>query len=98
MLIELCLGRHPFPITALHNLFPYNSFHSYSTSNAMGEGFGMSSNIFRTDNPFFPPLTGDKGDKWESVRTNVTAAEQAFNGDEFDGVMGLNAIKILDLH
>jgi hypothetical protein len=53
---------------------------------------------FRTDNPFFPPLTGGKGDEWESVRTNVTAAKNAFNEDEFNGVMGLNAIEILDLH
>ena len=53
---------------------------------------------FRTDNPFFPPLMGDKGDEWESVRTNVTAAKMAFHEDEFDRVMGLNAIRILDLH
>jgi len=38
------------------------------------------------------------GVEWESVRSNVLSAKDAFNGDEFDGVMGLNAIQILDLH
>ena len=53
----------------------------------------------RTDNPFFPPLKGrTDGVEWESVRSNVLAAKDAFIDDEFDGVMGLNAIQILDLH
>lgn len=52
----------------------------------------------RTDNPFFPPLTGDPNEtEWESVTTNVQAAKEAFTEDEFIGVMGLNAIDILGL-
>jgi hypothetical protein len=51
-----------------------------------------------TDNPFFPPLTGDPGEtEWESVRTNVEAAKSAFTEDEFMRVMGGNAIEILGL-
>ena len=54
----------------------------------------------RTDNPFFPPLSGDPEEtEWESVRTNVTAAEETFTDEaELAGVMGQNAIRILDLH
>jgi len=53
----------------------------------------------RTDNPFFPPLTGDPNEiEWESVKTNVAAAEDAFTEEEFVGVMGANAIEILGLH
>ena len=52
----------------------------------------------RTDNPFFPPLAGDPNEiQWESVRTNVTAAEEAFKMEELAGVMGGNAIKVLGL-
>jgi aminocarboxymuconate-semialdehyde decarboxylase len=56
--------------------------------------------MFGTDNPFFPPLTGDPYEsEWESVKTNVLAAEETFQSpDELAGVMGENAIKILDLH
>lgn len=37
--------------------------------------------------------------EWESVKTNVFAAKDAFPmEEEFNGVMGLNAINILDLH
>jgi hypothetical protein len=37
--------------------------------------------------------------EWESVKTNVTAAEEAFNHkNELVGVMGKNAIEILGLH
>ena len=79
-------------------MFGYLHFTSPSVS-WQGRGIvWMGWTDFRTDNPFFPPLMGDKGDAWESVRTNVTAAKMAFNEDECDGVMGLNAIKILDLH
>ena len=51
-----------------------------------------------TDNPFFPPLTGDPGEtEWESVKTNVEAAKSAFTEDEFMRVMGQNAVEILGL-
>jgi hypothetical protein len=37
--------------------------------------------------------------EWESVKTNVNAAEEAFKEvDELSGVMGKNAIEILGLH
>jgi aminocarboxymuconate-semialdehyde decarboxylase len=52
----------------------------------------------RTDNPFFPPLTGETGEtEWESVRTNIEAAKLAFTEAEFVRVMGQNAIEILGL-
>jgi hypothetical protein len=35
--------------------------------------------------------------EWESVKTNVTAAKEAFTETEFQGVMGGNAIAILGL-
>jgi hypothetical protein len=58
-------------------------------------GVGANS---RTDNPFFPPLTGDPGEtEWASVRTNVESAKSAFTEDEFVRVMGQNAIEILGL-
>jgi hypothetical protein len=44
-------------------------------------------------------LTGDPNEtEWESVKTNVAAAEEAFTEMEFGGVMGGNAIEILGLH
>jgi hypothetical protein len=53
---------------------------------------------YRTDNPFFPPLTGDPGEtEWESVKTNVEAAKSVFTEEEFVGVMGQNAIEFLGL-
>jgi len=53
----------------------------------------------RTDNPFFPPLSGDPNEtEWESVKTNVAAAKETFvDQEELAGVMGLNAIKLLGL-
>jgi aminocarboxymuconate-semialdehyde decarboxylase len=52
----------------------------------------------RTDNPFFPPLTGDPNEmEWDSVRTNVEAAKATFTENELVGVMGRNAIEILAL-
>jgi len=54
--------------------------------------------ISSTDNPFFPPLTGDPNEvEWESVKTNVAATQEAFTDTEFHGVMGGNAITILGL-
>jgi len=53
----------------------------------------------RTDNPFFPPLTGDPNVmEWESVRTNVEAAKETFTEEELVGVMGQNAIEIFGLN
>ena len=51
----------------------------------------------RTDNPFFPPLSGKADEiEWESVRTNVLAVKDAFTTEEeFHGVL---AMSILDLH
>jgi len=43
-------------------------------------------------------LSGDPGEvEWESVKTNVIAAQDAFTEDEFEEVMGENAIRILNL-
>jgi hypothetical protein len=43
-------------------------------------------------------LTGDPNEtEWESVKTNVAAAGDAFTEKEFVGVMGANAIEILGL-
>lgn len=59
----------------------------------------MDVDVFRTDNPFFPPLTGGANEvEWESVKTNVEAAEEAFiDQSELEGIMGRNAIEILGL-
>jgi hypothetical protein len=45
-------------------------------------------------------LTGNPDEtEWESVKTNITAAEEAFNDqNELAGVMSKNAIEILGLH
>jgi hypothetical protein len=42
-------------------------------------------------------LSGDPGEvEWESVKTNVIAAKDAFTDEEFNGVMGENAISIFE--
>jgi hypothetical protein len=44
-------------------------------------------------------LTGDPEEvEWESVKTNIKAAEETFEQGELEGVMGGNAIEILGLH
>jgi hypothetical protein len=44
-------------------------------------------------------LTGDPEElEWESVKLNVKAAEDTFEQEQLDGVMGGNAIDILGLH
>jgi len=44
-------------------------------------------------------LSGDPNEtEWESVKTNAAAAKETFvDQEELDGVMGLNAIKLLGL-
>lgn len=63
--------------------------------------------MFGTDHPFFPPLGSDEEGEWESVTWNGAAVRKAFggaeDGEESDegkkvrGVMGGNAVKVLNL-
>lgn len=53
--------------------------------------------MFGTDHPFFPPLQKEGG-KWASVDTNYAAIEGALGvGEEAKGVLGGNAVRILNL-
>jgi predicted TIM-barrel fold metal-dependent hydrolase len=65
------------------------------------EASGADRLMFGTDHPFFPPVRGEEGEEdgeWESVDLNVKAAVRAMGeGEEYDGVMGLNAIRVLRL-
>jgi aminocarboxymuconate-semialdehyde decarboxylase len=52
-----------------------------------------------TDHPFFPPL--GKGEKeWLSVNTNYKAISKSFGDikELSDGVLGGNAVRVLNLH
>ena len=55
--------------------------------------------LWGTDHPFFPPITGEKDGEWESVKTNIQAVKEAFQGDEdsAQGILGGNAIELLSL-
>jgi aminocarboxymuconate-semialdehyde decarboxylase len=57
--------------------------------------------LWGTDHPFFPPIeTAETGEEeWLSVKLNIEAVEKAFASDRegADGVLGLNAIRLLDL-
>ncbi|EPS32481.1 hypothetical protein PDE_07441 [Penicillium oxalicum 114-2] len=54
--------------------------------------------LFGTDHPFFPPLS-DEDEQWTSVVTNYKAINKTFekDGDAVAGVLGGNAIRILNL-
>lgn len=67
---------------------------------AAAELVGKERVLFGTDHPFFPPLDQrESGRKWASVRTNVEAVGDAFQGDPeaVDDILGRNAFRILDL-
>jgi hypothetical protein len=52
--------------------------------------------VIGTDHPFFPPLAaGDR--KWASVETNTSAISSGLRDEDVRGVMGQNALDILDL-
>lgn len=56
--------------------------------------------LFGTDHPFFPPLgIHAEGREWPSVKTNVDAIREVFEGDEagMRGVMGENAVRLFGL-
>ncbi|KAJ3099008.1 hypothetical protein HDU97_003535 [Phlyctochytrium planicorne] len=57
---------------------------------------GMDRLMFGTDNPFFPPLN-DADAKWESVESNIRAAESAFGKEKYWDVLGGNAARILNI-
>lgn len=56
--------------------------------------------MFGTDHPFFPPVGDEEGsEEWESVGMNVEAVHKAMGegSDEARGVMGGNAVRVLNL-
>ncbi|KAI5811014.1 hypothetical protein DFH27DRAFT_4852 [Peziza echinospora] len=54
--------------------------------------------LFGTDNPFFPPLEQEaQGERWLSVTTNFRAIEKAIGSEDVEGVLGLNAVRLLRL-
>lgn len=55
--------------------------------------------MFGTDHPFFPPLTTDEQDEWESVSLNTQAVMKAVGKEteEAKAIMGGNAIRVLRL-
>ena len=64
--------------------------------------------LWGTDHPFFPPIGGDGdgggdenegGEWWLSVKMNIDAVYDAFEGDvqEAEGILGRNAVTLLDL-
>lgn len=60
---------------------------------------GSSRLMFGTDHPFFPPLTTDEQQEWDSVSRNVTAVALAVGEktQESSAIMGANAISVLRL-
>lgn len=61
---------------------------------------GREKVLFGTDHPFFPPLGAhEEGSEWPSVKTNVDAVREVFEGDEegMRGVMGENAVRLFGL-
>lgn len=55
--------------------------------------------MFGTDHPFFPPINGDEQGQWESVSLNAHAVAKAVGETSTDakGIMGANAIRVLNL-
>jgi aminocarboxymuconate-semialdehyde decarboxylase len=49
-----------------------------------------------TDHPFFPPLDEDQ-EKWASVETNYKAISEGADEPSGKGVLGGNAVDILNL-
>ncbi len=60
---------------------------------------GREKIMFGTDHPFFPPLGVDEDEgEWPSVKTNVDAIREVFEGDEgMRGVLGENAVRLFGL-
>lgn len=62
---------------------------------------GREKVLFGTDHPFFPPLGADEEEEseWPSVKTNVDAIREVFEGDEegMRGVMAENAVRLFGL-
>ncbi|KAJ3212142.1 hypothetical protein HDU67_004012 [Dinochytrium kinnereticum] len=63
--------------------------------NCAAELVGADRLMFGTDNPFFPPLEG--GGRWESVDSNLRAIGRAFVERVGEGVLGGNAVEVLNL-
>ncbi|KZZ97624.1 amidohydrolase [Moelleriella libera RCEF 2490] len=55
--------------------------------------------MFGTDHPFFPPVTADEQGAWESVTLNADAVARAVGegSDDAAAIMGLNAVRVLNL-
>lgn len=61
---------------------------------------GREKVLFGTDHPFFPQMgTDEEESEWPSVKTNLDAIREVFEGDEegLRGVMGENAIRLFGL-
>ena len=75
---------------------------------AAADTVGEGRVLWGTDHPFFPPVGGEgdgsgdeneEGKEWLSVKLNVDAVRDAFEGDVqgAEGILGRNAVNLLHL-